>query len=253
MGPAATCLRSSYVSVARLNAFRQCPLGFKLKYIDGRPSSPSREAQRGTLIHAVIAHWLQQIRGVDAEHPALVDSLLQLVGPVSRTLRQEGRLTAKFALSEIRPLLQNFAKLIPSIAGRAISEVESTKQTLLTSGSDRWIFRSVLDLVVEDSAGSKAIIDFKTGSARYVTPFQLRAYALPVLGSPEYAKQRVDLIYVHLKEGRINRWLMCRDECQGVVREIITAIREIESALRFPARVSRLCPWCDVRRFCPEA
>jgi putative RecB family exonuclease len=250
MGPGAVCLRSSHVSVTRLQAFRKCPLSFKLKYIDGHPTKPSREAQRGSLVHAVLADHLLRIQGTDGESPTRPETLLQLVRPVSRRLSDEGTITERFDASEIAPFLHNFATIVPSIAGHLISAVEAVKYTSLMSTGDRWVLKSVLDLVLEDASGCRAIIDFKTGSARYVTPFQLETYALPVLGSPDYAKNRVDLIYVYLKEGTRSRWLMYREQCPRVVTEIIKNIRQIEAERSFPARVSRLCNWCDVCRFC---
>ena len=247
MKTVADVLRSTHISYSRLEKFRKCPYAFRVEYLDGvGPAVSSREAQLGSLVHEIIARYLADIRGTTRLHETVPADVARWVAVAERALREQGKLTACFDLAEVVPFLESFAATVPRIDGRAVAEIEAEKRTRIGP----WILKSVLDLVLVRSSGRKHILDFKTGNPKYVNSRQLKTYALPVLGSPNYGHETIELSYVFLKNRTVRRFCMARHECDTIAREVARQVRVIEGSTDFPARPSPLCAWCGVREFC---
>ena len=50
-------LRSTHLSYSKLQTYRQCPMRFRLEYLEECPTEPSLAIQLGLVVHAVIAHF----------------------------------------------------------------------------------------------------------------------------------------------------------------------------------------------------
>lgn len=244
--PAADLLRSTHVSYSKLQTYEQCPEKFKLQYLDGFDSKPSRAIQIGSVVHAVLAEYLESIQGHAEVFQPDVAELAGCIPAVCRQLREDGELLEWIEDTELLPYLRNFVKLMPRIDGRAIVSVEETMHTRIGS----WVLKSILDLVLTNAKGEVHLIDFKTGKPEYVHEFQLRTYALPILGSPTYGVPGIKASYVFLKGSTLRSFRVSQADCDEIVSSVTTVIRRIEADDRFVGRVSSLCRWCGVRQYC---
>lgn len=243
---ASELFRSTHLSHSKLQAYVKCPHRFKLEYLDGCESEPSREIQVGSVVHAVLARYLESIQGrPEVFRPAISDLLGALPG-VCRALREQGEITYDVSESDVSALLGGFISAMPRIDGRAIVHVEAEKRTRLGS----LVLRSILDLVLANERREVHLIDFKTGNPRYVNEEQLQTYSLPILGSPQHNGSPVKCSYLFLRDGSVRSFQMRRDECDAVVTRIMDIVRTIEADQMFEPNVTRLCDWCGVRRFC---
>jgi len=239
-------LRSTHISYSKLHVYGQCPRRFKLEYLDDRRPEKSVALQLGSMVHAVIAHYLRDIQETQRRLQTDPEDLKRLIRKTRDELREKGEVTAPVSETDVGTLLRGFTRLLPHIDGRAIAAVEAEKLTRIGP----WMLKSILDLVLRNSHGETHIIDFKTGKRRYVKGFQLRTYALPILGNRVANINHVRLTYAFLRERTLWSFHASRFECQGIVDSIIAQCRQIEADTTFKPRPTRLCDWCGVRGFC---
>lgn len=243
---ASELFRTTHLSHSKLQAYLKCPHRFKLEYLDGCESESSREIQLGSVVHAVLAKYLEGIQGQPRIFQPTVSDLMGALPDVCQSLREEGELTHDISEGEVSSLLAGFASAMPRIDGRAIVHVEAEKRTRLGT----FELLSILDLVLRNERGEVHIVDFKTGNPRYVKEEQLQTYSLPILGSRQHDGSPVKLSYLFLRDGTVRSFQMRRDQCDAVVSRIIGIVRAIESDREFQPNVTRLCDWCGVRKSC---
>jgi hypothetical protein len=200
----------------------------------------------GSAVHAVIARYLLGIQGLPRVCSPTLEELVSLVRPTCRELRERGNVQGRVDEDRVEDLLRGFPKLLPRIDGRAVVAVEATKHTKLGP----WRLKAVLDLVLTNAQGQNHVIDFKTGKQEYVDDGQLRSYALPVLGATDSRCDSVRLTYAFLRNGRLRSSHVSRQDCPGIVTEIVQQVHAIEADGKFEARPGRLCGWCGVHHFC---
>lgn len=243
---AAELLRSTHLSYSKLRTYLQCPHRFKLEYLDGCKSLPSREIQLGSVVHAMLAAYLEGIQGKPRMFEPELDDVLAHFESVCRSLKSEGELTERLSEGDVAEMIAGFTIAMPRIDGRSIMHVEAEKRTKLGS----YQLLSILDLVLTNERRDIHIIDFKTGNPKYVEEEQLRTYSLPILGSTGHNGTPVKLSYVFLRDGTIRSSSMHPRECDALVKHILGIVRVIEADTDFEPNVTRLCDWCGVRGSC---
>lgn len=243
---AAEFLRTTHVSYSKLQAYARCPHRFKLEYLDGCPSKPSKAMELGSVVHEVIARYLLGVQGLPRVCSPTVEELVALIRPTCAGLRERGDLQGWVDEEDVVGLLSGLPRLLPRVDGRAVTAVEATKHTKLGP----WTLKAVLDLVLTNAHGQNHIIDFKTGKPKYVGDGQLRSYALPVLGSSDSQCDSVRLTYAFLRDVSLRSSQVSRRDCPEIVDDIVRQVRTIEADTKFQAQPGPLCRWCGVCRFC---
>ena len=70
--------KNEHLSYSRLSRFEQCPLSFKLHYIDKLEAVPGMPLRFGKIIHAVLEQLYQEIIDCEATRPLSEERALQL-------------------------------------------------------------------------------------------------------------------------------------------------------------------------------
>ena len=177
----------AYISPSRLNIWLRCPLAFKLRYIDGIQSPPSKSMFVGKMVHAGLEVFYRH-RQLGMTLPA--GDVVQRMDACWEPLVAEDGLEFKDGAEEVKLRTQS-AHLVTAYLAQLPADEPSptTVETKLEAplvdpftGEDLGIpLLGVVDLVIDSEDGS-LVCDFKT-SARSGSPVeimhevQLTAYA----------------------------------------------------------------------------
>ena len=177
----------AYISPSRLNIWLRCPLAFKLRYIDGIQSPPSKSMFVGKMVHAGLEVFYRH-RQLGVTLPA--GDVVQRMDACWEPLVAEDGLEFKDGAEEVKLRTQSANLVSAYLAQLPVDEPSpTTVETKLEAplvdpftGEDLGIpLLGVVDLVV-DSDDGPLVCDFKT-SARSGSPVeimhevQLTAYA----------------------------------------------------------------------------
>lgn len=248
------------LSPSRGGDFKSCPLKYRLRVIDRLPEAPSREATRGTVVHAV----LEQLFDLPAAERTL-DRAAELLAPAwERIAEAEPDVGALFAgddagladwLASARALLGNyFALEDPARLEPAERELYVTHE--LPDAGVR--LHGYVDRLDRTATGRTRVVDYKTGRApgeQYEASalFQLKFYALLLWRSEGVIPDALRLIY--LGDVVTVDYRPDPDELVRFERSLLalwTAIRRATETGDWRPRRSTLCGWCSFQAYCPE-
>lgn len=239
--------RNAHLSYSRLSRFEQCPLSFKLHYIDKKTATPGIELRFGKVMHRVLERLVQL---------AVLDEIVQpLSEPAAldafqRAWAEEG-LTGANAFSDGVEIVRNFVRDQGVLDSRRILGVE--KEFHLTAG--RFSVLGYIDRidVVDDS--TVEVIDYKTNRILFSrdevdASLQMSLYEHAVRQLYPWAKT-VKLTFWMLRHGVRIQTSRTADQLEAALRYIATLGEQTESAKEFPARLNPNCIYCDHRHDCP--
>jgi putative RecB family exonuclease len=248
------------LSPSRGSDFKSCPLKYRLRVIDRLPEPPSREATRGTVVHAV----LEQLYDLPAPERTL-DRAAALLGPAwERIAAAEPEVAALFAgdpaglaewLDSARALLGNyFALEDPGRLEPAERELYVTHE--LPDAGVR--LHGYVDRLDRSPTGRTRVVDYKTGRApgeqfEASALFQLKFYALLLWRSEGVLPDALRLIY--LGDVVTVDYRPDPDELTRFERTLVAlwqAIRRATDTGDWRPRRSTLCQWCSFQQYCPE-
>lgn len=239
--------QSEYISYSRLASYEQCPQRFKLQYLDRLPCPVGRAAQLGTLVHAVIADYLLELKEAGGKHRTDLGALERRIVPKCQELRLAGEITEQVDEDEASGLLEGFTLLMPEVDARAVDGVE-VERDFVVSG---YRCKAILDLVLRKADGRVTILDFKTGKPRYTKDLQLRFYALPFVGSPDASS--VDAAFAFLRTGELTSVAVDREAAKETIEAVLRRVQVIEADREFEGDPGPLCSYCGVREHCAFA
>jgi putative RecB family exonuclease len=236
-----------------------CPLLYRLRVVDRIPEKPSREAVRGTVVHQVLedlfdlpasSRTLEQAgsmvpgawQKVLAEEPELADSLFEDPSDV------HGWLNSALPLLTTYFTLEDPTRLEPA-------QREMHVEVTLDEGL---VLRGFVDRLDRNPAGDLRIVDYKTGRApgngyEQKALFQMRFYALIIWKSMGVLPRLLQLLY--LGSGHVIRYEPDEADLESTerkIRALWSAINAAHESGNWPPSPSKLCDWCDFKRFCPE-
>ncbi|MGI8664948.1 MAG: RecB family exonuclease [Jatrophihabitans sp.] len=273
------------LSPSRASDFKTCPLLYRFRSIDRLPETPTRDATRGTVVHAVLEHLY--------DLPAAERTVAQAQADVAPSWQQ---------LLEQRPeLAQLFADTAAGTEnadGTAVTAgTENTDDTAATAGIDseltRWLdsarslvanyfaledptrlepaareefvevvldglrLRGYIDRVDVSPAGDIRIVDYKTGSIpreafEAKALFQMKFYALVLWRIRGVVPRQLRLIYLADTDT-----LSYQPDIEELARfektlqAIWKAIAAASQTGDFRPNPSRLCDWCSHHELCP--
>jgi putative RecB family exonuclease len=248
------------LSPSRGSDFKSCPLKYRLRVVDRLPEAPSREATRGTVVHAV----LEQLFDLPAAERTLARAA-DLIGPAwERISEAEPEVAALFEgddaalaewLASARVLLANYfaledpARLVP-----AERELYVTHE--LPDAGVR--LHGYVDRLDRSASGRTRVVDYKTGRApgeqfEASALFQLKFYALLLWRSEGVIPDALRLIY--LGDVVTVDYRPDADELRRFERTLVALWDAIQRAARtgdWRPRRSTLCGWCSFQAYCPE-
>ncbi len=248
------------LSPSRGSDFKSCPLKYRLRVIDRLPEPPSRDATRGTVVHAV----LEQLFDLPAAERTIERAAALLTPAWERTAEAEPDVAALFqeddaALAEwlesAKALLGNyFALEDPARLEPAERELYVTHE-LPEQGVT---LHGYVDRLDRSATGRTRVVDYKTGRApgeQYETAalFQLKFYALLLWRSEGVIPDALRLIY--LGDVVTVDYRPDEDELRRFERTLVALWDAIQRAVRtgdWRPRRSTLCGWCSFQAYCPE-
>ena len=248
--------RGPALSPSRAKDFKQCPLKYRLRAIDRIPETPTRDAVRGTAVHAVLEslYGLPSGEREPERAAALVEpawqQLLRDRPEFEEVLGTDG--PAPF-LAEVADLVHRYYRL-ENPTGFDPQSCESLVEVRLADGSP---LRGYVDRIDVAADGRLRVVDYKTGrtpgpDAEQQALFQLKFYALVVYRSRGVVPAELRLLY--LRDGQILTYTPDVDELVRFERIVSALWEAITTAGRdgdFPARRGGGCRFCEYQPLCP--
>ncbi|WP_067659137.1 RecB family exonuclease [Nocardia harenae] len=253
-GPAAPAALA--LSPSRAADFKQCPLKYRFRAVDRLPETPSRQAVRGTVVHAVLERLFELPA---AERiPEAAEALLPAAWERVRAERPEaGELIpeAEFPAfaAEVAALLASYYRLEDPTA----FDPEACELRLETASADGVPLRGFVDRLDAGPGGALRVVDYKTGKAPGVTRetsalFQLKFYALMMFRSRGVVPAELRLIY--LADEQVLTYTPDAAELERFERTLGALWRAVAEAVRtgdFRPSTGWLCAYCDFKPLCP--
>lgn len=248
------------LSPSRGSDFKSCPLKYRLRVVDRLPEVPTRDATRGTVVHAVLERLFDLPAG-----DRTIERAAELLTPAWEGIAEaEPEVAALFAddaeglaawLESARVLLGNyFALEDPARLEPAERELYVTHE-LPDLGVK---LHGYVDRLDRSPTGAVRVVDYKTGKApgaHYEAGalFQLKFYALLLWRSEGVLPDALRLIY--LGDVVTVDYRPDEDELRRFERTLVAlwaAIRRATETGDWRPRRSALCAWCSFQAYCPE-
>lgn len=235
------------LSFSRVDTYRQCPLRYRYRYVDGLPERPSPHLSFGSSIHrALEAFWDRKL-----PDPPPLETLLDALyhGWDSTGFAEVERDEQLRYYRHAREVLTAHHHRFADTALAPVA-VEQWFRLPLPDGLE---VVGAIDLVEPTGAGGLGVVDWKTNRRaksreEVASSLQLAIYALAVehlWGQPP-AWVALDFVVPGVRV-TVPREHIDTDAAIEAIREVAAAMR----AEAFEPRPSPLCGWCDYRAECP--
>lgn len=239
--------RNSSLSYSRLSRYEQCPLSFRLHYIEKRRSAPTDAMRFGKCVHATLERLIQEVTagevvGLLSEKRAfeLYQQAWAAEGLVGADLFREGM-----------DIVRAFVADEGVVDHQDILAIE--QRFNLQVGRFKVI--GYIDRVDRVDDETVRVIDYKTNRILFTrdevdTSLQLSLYHLAARKLWPWAKN-VELQFHMLRHGvRINT-RRTEEDLQAARAYVETLGVQTETAADYPARLNSNCIYCDHRQQCP--
>jgi putative RecB family exonuclease len=248
-------------SHSQLETFENCPLKYKLQYLDRIKSGRrSIEAFMGTVVHATLEKLYRDLRmsrlpGPEEVSGYYLDQWEASFGEDIFIVRSEYR-AEDYRETGLRCVQEYYARYYP-FSGAVPIWLEKMVRIPLQDADGRQIdFTGVLDRLDGLEEGRYEIHDYKTSQSlpdreSLEKDRQLSLYQLAVEKAFPDARE-VELVWHYLVFGRELRLKRERHELEEVAAAAVEVVRRIESSRDFPPRESELCEWCEMQEHCPR-
>ncbi len=247
------------LSPSRASDFKTCPLLYRFRSIDKLPETPTRDAVRGTVVHAVLEHLYDLPLGqrtVEAAQQSVTPTWQELVAeqPELAQLFDAATQDSELAdwLESARRLVANYFAL--EDPNRLEPEAREQYVEVVLDGLR---LRGYIDRLDVSPAGDIRIVDYKTGSIpreafEAKALFQMKFYALVLWRTRGVVPRQLRLMYLADTDT-----LSYSPEAEELARfektlqAIWQAIATASLTGDFRPSPSRLCDWCSHHAFCP--
>ena len=248
---------SNAYSFSRLKSFRQCPMQYRFRYLEGlRESFRSIESYLGNAVHDIL-EWLysERDRGSDPDEAAMLDRFAdrwqQGLDDTVVVIRIEENPETYLRLG--REMLARFHR---DTFARDRSETVSLEQRLSLKLSDEVMFTGFADRVGRTEKGRLFVIDYKSSrsegnGSEFSEGLQAPLYAACVL--QHHGEKEALAGYHYLRHGTTRWQQVDTARAQRLMERFLELVGETEAAAEFPARPGILCAWCGFNAHCPAA
>ncbi|MGB9911667.1 MAG: ATP-dependent helicase [Microgenomates group bacterium] len=237
----------TYLSYSQIEAFNNCPLQYRYRYIQRIPIAPSAAQSFGDSLHKTLKEFYLQIKkGKKLKEEDLISLL-------TKNWVSEGyasKIHEKQAKEKGEEILRNFfrkefnPKKIPKFL----------EQSFVIKLSPQLKIKGKIDRI--DEEGEKLeIIDYKTGKSweqkEVDKSLQMTVYALAVTDQGIFAKkpENVVLSFYFLETGEKKSTVRTKEQLEEAKKELLKKAKEIEES-NFEPRPSNLCDFCEYRLLC---
>jgi putative RecB family exonuclease len=244
-------------SHSSLSTFRNCPLQYRLKYIDRIrvPETDSVEAFLGSRVHETLE---MLYRGIILSKITKLDELLKFFDEnwtkhwhPNVCIRKSGLSEEDYFNTGIRAISDYYRRYYPFDSTRPLA----VEKRLSFRIAGKYPFVGFIDRLDSTGDGMYEIHDYKTSATlpdeeNFGYDTQLALYHIGL--RQHYSDvQRVRLVWHYLVFDREFSVEKENDELEQIEKETAALIEEIERTTEFPPRESALCDWCDYPSYCP--
>lgn len=238
---------NTHLSFSRLQRFEQCPLSFKLHYIDQRKSEPGVPLRFGKAIHAVLETLLGEAVATRATGPLSSARAIELFGPEWAKANLVGLELFAQGVAILKQFVRDEGVLDPS------SVLATEKEFRLEIGG--FSVLGFIDRVNRIDDETVEIVDYKTNHQLFTrdevdASLQMSLYELAARQLWPWAK-KVRLTFWMLRHGLRQTTTRTTDELEAAKAYVEAMGKQTETASDYPARVHSGCTYCDHRSACP--
>lgn len=246
-------------SHSRLQAFQDCPLQYKLRYIDGvRSEREGIEAFMGSLVHETLEKLYRDLR-LSKQND--LDALLRHYRDAWDKAWHDGIFIVKkeYAPENYRDTGERcirgyYERFSPFEDGTSLWLEEKVLIPLDAAGKYR--MRGVVDRLVGKGDGVYEIHDYKTSGSlpsqeQADADRQLALYQLAVMKAFSDVRE-VKLVWHYLVFDKDIVSQRSEEDLRELKRSTIALIEVAEGTKEFEPRESALCEWCDYPDLCPR-
>ncbi len=246
-------------SHSRLSAFEQCPLKFKLRYLDKVETEVEEgvEAFLGKKVHETLEKLyrdlqMQKLDSLQELLKFLNDGWKKSWNDEIVIVKQDYTPELYLKLAE-KMVIDYYHRYKPFNHSRTIACESRVAITLDDKGD--YMLQGYIDRLGFVEPGIYEIHDYKTSSSlplqRYLDDDrQLALYQLAVKEGYSDA-QKIRLIWHFLAFDKELKSTRTDEQLELLKAETLALIKRIESTTEFPAKESKLCGWCEFRPMCP--
>lgn len=239
--------RNQHLSYSRLSRFEQCPLSFRLHYIEKAKADPGVPLRFGKAVHAVLEVLVREHMEQERSGPLSEERAAELW---QQAWAAED-LSGVEVFQEGLDILRAFVRDQGHLEHHDVLAIE--KEFRLPVGPFTVLgFIDRIDRVDDETI---EVIDYKTNRQIFSRDevehsLQLSLYHVAVQRMWPWAKN-VRLTFHMLRHGLRLRTERTPEQLAAALRYVETMGRMTEEATEFPARLNSNCVWCDHRQQCP--
>jgi len=238
---------NTHLSFSRLQRFEQCPLSFRLHYIDQRKSEPGVPLRFGKAIHAVLETLVGEALATRTTGPLSSTRAIELFGPEWAKANLVGLELFVQGVAILKQFVRDEGVLDPSTV------LATEKEFRLEIGG--FSVLGFIDRVNRIDDETVEIVDYKTNHQLFTrdevdASLQMSLYELAARQLWPWAKN-VRLTFWMLRHGLRQTTTRAADELDAAKAYVVTMGKQTETAPEYPARVHSGCTYCDHRSACP--
>ncbi|WP_223643810.1 PD-(D/E)XK nuclease family protein [Corallococcus sp. EGB] len=239
--------KNQHLSYSRLTRFEQCPLSYRLHYIEKKQAEPGLALRFGKTIHAVLERLMKEVLDDERSGPLSEERAIELY----REAWSAEQLTGMDVFAEGLRILRDFIRDQGVVDHRDVLAIE--KEFRLPVGPFTVLgFIDRVDWVDDETV---EVIDYKTNHQLFTrdevdTSLQLSLYHVAAQRLWPWAK-KVKLTFWMLRHGVRQETTRTEEQLADELAYVETLGRQTETATEYPARLNANCTYCDHRKQCP--
>ncbi|MBC7174053.1 MAG: PD-(D/E)XK nuclease family protein, partial [Polyangiaceae bacterium] len=239
--------KNQHLSYSRLTRFEQCPLSYRLHYIEKKQADPGLPLRFGKTIHAVLERLLKEVLDDERSGPLSEERAIELY----REAWGAEQLTGMDVFAEGLRILRDFIRDQGVLDHRDVLAVE--KEFRLPVGPFTVLgFIDRVDWIDDETV---EVIDYKTNHQLFTrdevdTSLQLSLYHVAAQRLWPWAK-KVKLTFWMLRHGVRQETTRTEEQLADALAYVGTLGRQTEVATEYPPRLNANCSYCDHRKDCP--
>ncbi len=243
----ASTFKNQHLSYSRLTRFEQCPLSYRLHYIEKKQAEPGLPLRFGKTIHAVLERLMKEVLDDERSGPLSEERVVELY----REAWSAEQLTGMDVFAEGLRILRDFIRDQGVVDHRDVLAIE--KEFRLPVGPFTVLgFIDRVDWVDDETV---EVIDYKTNHQLFTrdevdTSLQLSLYHVAAQRLWPWAK-KVKLTFWMLRHGVRQETTRSEEQLADALAYVETLGRQTETATEYPARLNANCSYCDHRKQCP--
>jgi RecB family exonuclease len=241
-----TTFTNRHLSFSRLQRYEQCPLSFRLHYIDKLESEPGTELRFGKAVHWVLEQLVGEHAIDQRTEPLSADHAMDL-WQVAWT---NAGLTGVGLFGEGAEILRSFCRSEGVLDPRHVLAVEQMFEIAV----GRFRVVGAIDRVDRVDEHTIRVRDYKTNRIVFTRDevaesLQLSLYHMAAQALFPWARV-IELQYDMLRHDLKLRTSRTSDQLEAARRYVIAVGEQTENAREYPARLNPNCVYCDHKKQC---